>query len=794
LNPQEFVIKWRNVQLKERSAAQEHFLDLCRLINHPTPAEYDPGGEKFSFEAGVSKQGGGHGFADVWKKGFFAWEYKGRHADLDKAYQQLLQYRESLQNPPLLVVSDMEQIVIHTNFTNTVKRVETLTLDDLLRPEGMATLKVIFYEPEKLRAVKTTDQVTREAAGEFAKLADLLRGYGEDPHRAAHFLIRLLFCLFAEDIGLLPKDIFTRLVNQTRNDAKAFTALLTQLFQAMATGGWLGVEKIIHFDGGLFDEDDLVLGLDSDGMRVLAKIAGFDWSSIEPSILGTLFERSLDPAKRSQLGAHYTSREDILLIVEPVLMQPLRRRWEEVKVQAEARVEKLGQTKDRGARTRARKALTALLMSFADEIAQVKVLDPACGSGNFLYVALKQLLDLEKEVINYAAEIGVGSFFPTVSPEQLYGIELNPYAHELAQTTVWIGYIQWLRDNGFGHPSEPILKPIQNIVQMDAILAYDEDGNPVGPDWPQADVVIGNPPFLGGKRMLGILGESYISTLFDLYKERVDSRSDLVGYWFERARKYISQGRLKRAGLLATQNIRSGLNRGVLERITETGQIFMAWSDREWVLDGADVRVSMIGFDNGDEKQIRLDGKSVHKIFANLTSTVDVTKAQPLLENQNICLRTDEKGGAFDISDHLAQEMLSAPINVNGRPNSDVVIPWMSGVDVVRRPRNRWIIDFGTDASLEQASQYEMPFRHIEKVVKPQRERNRITRLREQWWIHRGPGRAMRKAWSRLKRYIVTLRVAKHLIFTFLDKKYLPDVLWFSLTGRPKKVDKGGII
>ena len=328
-SPQEFVAKWSKAALKESSASQEHFIDLCRLVGHPTPAEADPTGHEFTFEAGATKQSGGEGWADVWKKGYFAWEYKGKHKDLDEAYRQLLQYRESLLNPPLLVVSDMDRILVHTNFTNTVKRIVTIALDDLLKPEGMATLRAVFSDPDSFRAPQTTEQVTQAAAADFAHLADLLRKYGADPQEAAHFLIRLLFCLFAEDIGLLPKHLFTELVRNTRTQPDAFKDQLRQLFKAMASGGWFGFNKIRYFDGRLFD-DDSVLELDSDGLDILARVCALDWSNIEPSILGTLFERSLDPDKRSQIGAHYTSREDILLVVEPVLMAPLRRRWQEV--------------------------------------------------------------------------------------------------------------------------------------------------------------------------------------------------------------------------------------------------------------------------------------------------------------------------------------------------------------------------------------------------------------------------------------------------------------------------------
>lgn len=231
----------------------------------------------------------------------------------------------------------------------------------------------------------------------------------------------------------------------------------------------------------------------------------------------------------------------------------------------------------------------------------MQVLDPACGSGNFLYVSLKKLLDLEKEVITFAASNGVGSFFPHVHPRQLHGIELNDYAYELAQVVIWIGYLQWLRDNGFGYDADPILTPLRTIQHMDAVLARDADGHPSEPPWPAADVIVGNPPFLGGNRIRQQLGDEYVDRLFVLYEGRVPAFSDLCCYWFERAREQIAKGRARRAGLLATQGIRGGANRRVLERIKESGDIFYAQADRPWILDGAAVRISMVGFDDGNE-------------------------------------------------------------------------------------------------------------------------------------------------------------------------------------------------
>ena len=304
----------------------------------------------------------------------------------------------------------------------------------------------------------------------------------------------------------------------------------------MAAGGAFGADVIPHVDGGLFD-DDAALDLDSESRRILAEVSRLDWSAIKPSILGTLFERSLDPGKRSQLGAHYTGEEDILLIVEPVLMAPLRRRWGEIKAEVKAKAEKrdlIAGSRPSPQKTRQLAKIEAelfgLLRGFRAELAAIQVLDAACGSGNFLYVSLRLLLDLEKEVITLAAALGDSLAFPMVSPKQLHGIEINPYAYELAQTTIWIGYIQWWRDNGFGLPEEPILKPLEAIRQMDAILdltgfeggAPQAEGDapkpvrssPVEPEWPEADVIVGNPPFLGDKKMRAELGDKYVDDLF----------------------------------------------------------------------------------------------------------------------------------------------------------------------------------------------------------------------------------------------------------------------------------------
>jgi len=773
MTPQEFVDKWRRSKLTERSAAQSHFNDLCRMLGQPTPAKADPKGATFTFEKGVDKRTGGHGWADVWKKGFFAWEYKGKHKNLDAAYEQLQLYRDALLNPPLLIVSDMETLVIHTNFTNTVKRTFTLTFDDLLTKDGLRTLRNAFEHPDHLRAEQTPESVTRQAAAEFGKLAESLRQAGHDPEKAAHFLIRILFCLFAEDIGLLPENLFSRMIEETKDDPDRCRELMEELFGHMAGGGFFGLDRIPYFNGGIFDSSD-ALPLVRDDLQILARVARLDWSSIEPSILGTLFERGLDPDKRAQLGAHYTSREDILLIVEPVLMRPLRRHWEEVRQHAREFAAKWQEADSAGgAKTRARRRLEKLLYGFADEIAATTVLDPACGSGNFLYVALRELLDLEKDVIRFATDLGLPMFFPTVKPEQLYGIEINEYAHELAQATIWIGYIQWLRENGFGQPSEPILKALDNIHEMDAILAFDEDGNPVEPKWPAADVAIGNPPFLGGKLLRSELGDDYVDRVFALWDGRVARESDLCCYWFEKARGAIEDGRLKRAGLLATQAIRGGANRVVLRRIKESGDMFWAQSDREWILDGAAVHVSMVGFDKGEDGEHELDGRSAQQINSDLTSALDLTQAKRLPENRSIAFMGDSKGGPFDIPEKLARRMLASGGNPNNRPNSDVVRPWINARDLAGVPRRMWIIDFGATMSEQDAALYEAPFEFAVKEIKPRREASRTTR--SEWWIHERPRPDMRAALEQLPRFMATIRHSKHRLFDWLKAPTLPD-------------------
>jgi len=774
----EFIGKWQNVELTERSAAQQHFLDLCEVVDHPKPAAVDKSGESFTFEKGVTKHGGGQGWADVWKKGFFAWEYKGRHRDLAAAYDQLLLYREDLDSPPLLVVSDMDRIIVRTNFTATPTKVHEVRLGDMAEEASARVLRALFHAPEQLRPGVTSEAITARAAGQIAEIAISMRERGLAPFEVARFLDRIVFCLFAEDVGLLREGLFTELVAKTCQDPPRFRFWLEHLFGAMAEGGHYVYDEVRHFDGNLFS-DATALEPTAAELDRIHEAAKLDWSAVSPSVFGTLFERGMDPGKRSQLGAHYTSEEDISILIEPVVMVPLRREWGETRTAVDNLLS-IGKKKptDKGRKASRKKALGesgAMVHQFLTRLASVKVLDPACGSGNFLYVTLRRLKDLEKEVILFAESKGLGAFLPLVGPWQLYGIEISPYAYDLAQMTIWIGYLQWTRANGFQISQDPVLKPMEgNFLCRDAILDLTDPDQSREPDWPRVDFVVGNPPFLGGKLLRRELGDGYVDHLFQLWDGRVPREADLCCYWHEKARAHLEQGGCKRAGLLATQGIRGGANRKVLKRIQDTGSIFFAVSDRPWVLDGANVHVAMVGFDMGYEQEHTLNGRVVDAVHPDLSARTNVTAAARLAENSGIAFMGDTKGGAFDMARADAAGLLCAP-NPTRQPNSDVMTPWVNGKDVTSRSRDRWIIDFGVGMGETAAARFHEPFEHVRSCVLPARRTNARDSYRRLWWQHIEARPKMRGALAALKRFAVTPRLTKHRLFTWMSFPCLPD-------------------
>ncbi len=771
MTPQAFIEKWQAAELKERSASQSHFNDLCALLGIDDPITADPKGDWFTFEKGASKTAGGEGWADVWRKGCFAWEYKGPKKDLDRAFTQLQQYAIALENPPLLIVSDMAQFRIHTNWTNTVQNVHAFTIDDLRDAATRDLLRHAFTDPARLRPAKTRQLLTEQAADRFARLAQRLRMRGHDAERVAHFVNRLVFCMFAEDVDLLPGKMFERMLEQCRRDPADFEPNARMLFGAMKAGGMVGFERVEWFNGGLFDDGD-ALPLDKADLADLLVAAKLDWSDIDPSILGTLFERGLDPDKRSQLGAHYTDRDKIMQIIGPVVVDPLMAEWAEVKAGIVAALAKAEASRTKPARTKSAKAAQALRNGFLDRLVGFRVLDPACGSGNFLNLALLALKDLEHRVNLESEALGIAREFPRVGPECVMGIELNPYAAELARVSVWIGEIQWMRRNGFEAARNPILRSLGTIECRDAILA--PDGTRA--EWPVADAVVGNPPFLGNKRMISALGEEYTMALRKAWSD-VPGGVDLVCYWFAKGWRQIDNGKLMRAGLVATNSIRGGSNRETLKPIVNGGRIFDAWSDEEWTVDGAAVRVSLVCFDGIKGRPMLLNGAEVSDITSDLSWShgLDPTNAKAQEENRRCAFIGDQKSGPFEVSYDEARQLLLLPINPNGLLNADVMRPWLNGMDVSRRPSDKWIIDFGASMPIEEAALFEAPFRIVAERVKPRRDGLRRDNHRERWWIHGEARPGMRHAISNLKRYIVTPRVSKHRFFTWTSPTTLAD-------------------
>ena len=754
MSPTAFVAKWLGSNFGEKQASQEMFLDICGVLGHPTPGDY---GDKdvFTFEKPVPG-----GVPDAYLEGRFGWEFKGSDADLDGAMNQLLRYQVHLKTPPLLIVSSFNTIRIRTNFPGMETVLYEVPVAEMAQQANLAKLRNAFYDPDQLRPGRTVDQVTRETADLFQAIVEDMEQHTDDSEKLARYLNQIVFCLYAEDAGLLPGNPFSEIVRGHNHNPELFDEAIRNLFGQMATGGLFGAVKIARFNGDLFSNTDTV-ELSGTALLRLEEATRKNWRNIEPSIFGTLFERALDASKRAHLGAHYTSAEDIMLVVEPVVMAPLRREWESVQQEVG---NLLNDGHDDAARVR--------LRGFQQRLFEVEVLDPACGSGNFLYLALRSLLDLEREVIDFAAMNGWTGLTPTVKPDQMRGVEVNPYATELARTALWIGYIQWHQNNGFPYDHSPILSPLVSIQRADSVLACDGAGHPQEPEWPPAEFIIGNPPFLGGKLLRAHLGDEYVDALFSLYHGRVSAEADLVCYWFEKARDMLDRECTKRVGLLATQGIRGGANRNVLRRIKESGDIFLAWSDQPWILEGAAVHTSIVGFDDGIETVRELDGETVGSINANLTEGPDITEARRLKENLGIAFMGDTKGGPFDISESVALSMLEQP-NPDGRDNRDVVRPRVNGKDITSRPSGTWIIDFGVDLPLSEAALYEAPFEYVNEHVRPVREGSRSKVGK--WWLHERPRPEMRQALDGLSRYLVTPTTAKHRLFAWLSADVLPD-------------------
>jgi type II restriction/modification system DNA methylase subunit YeeA len=817
VNAADFIAKWSDATLRERQGSQMHFLDLCALLDQPQPTDPD----RYCFERGATKAGGDDGWADVWRRGCFAWEYKGPHKDLDKAFRQLATYVSDLENPPYLVTSDMSRIIVRTNFTNTVTAIYEFALEDLRDPAKRDLLRQIFEGSEKLKPTVSPQELTAKAVERFAELGRRLQDRRtkddrplHDPRAIAHFLNQLVFCMFAEDARLLPDKLFTKTLRGVQTHPVRAQKALASLFNAMASEEeddrfFLGVGVINWFNGGLFDGAEPLL-LEAPDLKLVADTADeHDWSEIDPAIFGTMFEEALKATrKRAALGAHYTDRAKILKIVDPVIVWPLEAEWEAARADiaaaaddaraAQARrqaiFEEAGEAlkagKGKGDEAKRRKAVTQAekdrtlalnrardrLEAFLQRLSAYRVLDPACGSGNFLYVALHALKDIELKALIEAERLtGLQSPGPRVTLDAVRGIEIEPYAAELARVTLWIGDLQWSLKNGYRNWPKPILAKLDQIENRDALL------NPDGTEaeWPTVDAIIGNPPYLGAKLMRRKLTSEVTDQIRAIY-DCLPGFTDFVCYWFEKARVAIEGGTDVRAGFVATNSIRKNTNLPVLHRIVSSTRIFNAWPEESWTIAGAAVDVSLVCFGHSPAKST-INGVEVASINADLTTGLDLTKAKSLKENVGAAFLGIQKSGPFDIPGAVAREWVALPANPNGVSNSQVLRPYWNGDDITGRPRDVWFIDLPLGLSEADAALYEKPYAHIAttadeggKLVRQLRA-ELGERAGPRWWEPHWPRSDMRAKIAGRERYLATPETALHRLFVWLHGKVLAD-------------------
>lgn len=874
---EEFISRWAASGAAERANYQLFLSELCDLLEVPRPEPAQPDNRKndYVFERSVTFQhGDGNAtpnYIDLYKRGCFVLEAKQGSdkvdaplvpelkrelkkgtavrgtAGWDKAMQaaknQAERYAKALPVedgwPPFLIIVDVgHSIELYSEFTCSGKtylpfpdpRSHRIQLEDLALPETQKLLHTVWTDPHCLDPAKRSAKVTREVADRLALLAKSLEAEGHSAEKIGNFLKRCLFTMFAEDIGLIPLNCYTELLESLRGATDKYVPIVTSLWQTMKDGGFSLVlkEKLLRFNGGLF-EDAEVLPLNEEQLELLILAGKADWKDVEPAIFGTLLERALDPTERHHLGAHYTPREYVERLVLPTVIEPLRADWDAA-LAAAVSLASDGKQKE---------AITQL-KAFHHKLCNVRVLDPACGSGNFLYVTFEHLKRLEGEVLDALDGFGekqdlLGLAGVTVDPHQLLGIEVNPRAAAIADMVLWIGYLQWhYRTMGNVQPPEPVIKKFRNIECRDAVLDYDgtallldENGQPVTrwdgittkkhpvtggqvPDetaqlpalsylnprkaqWPEADFVVGNPPFLGkGEKVRQALGPDYVKALRTVRKAVPDS-ADFVMYWWEHAAELTIAGKLVQFGFITTNSIRQIFNRRVIDRYMNNKiplSVVFAISDHPWVdsSDGAAVRIAMTVGKKGEvrgllqvvveEKKNGNEGIDVNlldkygKIHSDLTLGADTASAIPLNANQNITsMGVMLAGSGFIISKEQAMSLgLGATSGLEKH-----IREYRNGRDLTQAPRGSMVIDLYGLTSDDVFNRYPKVYQWIVDRVKSERDSNRDAGFREKWWLFGRPRPILREMCQELGRYIVTIETSKHRTFSFLPSTVLPD-------------------
>ena len=867
-----FIQRWQAATGSELATAQSFVIELCELLGVERPhatAEQD-----YMFERPL-KEGHHDGSesdrrVDCYKRGHFILEAKkikaGSHTKsysntMLGAHAQAQNYARSLPategRPPFIMVVDVGLVIeLYAEFSRTGgnyipypdPRSHKIKLEDL-RDEGMRQrLRQIWTDPMALDPSRASAKVTREVADLLAKVAKSLETQGHPLPHVSAFLTRCLFSMFAEDVGLLPppnegKGAFSELLQRHREDPPTLQRMLHALWADMDRGGFSAAlaKDVLKFNGKLFKHasaDGYTLPLNREQIDQLLQAARADWTAVEPAIFGTLLERALDPTERHALGAHYTPRAYVERLILPTVIDPLRTEWSHAQAAALLLANEASELEGKKRESKLAEA-RAEVRQFHHRLCTVRVLDPACGSGNFLYVTLEHLKRLEGEVLNQLDALGdtqekLGLEGETVTLQQLRGIELNTRAAALAELVLWIGYLQWqARTVGVRNIAEPVVHDYGNIDNRDAVLAYDRtepqkdeagnivtrwDGktfkthpvtglqvpddsaqvvqeryiNPSKAEWPQADFIVGNPPFIGNKRMRDALGDGYADALRTAWPE-VPESADFVMYWWHKAAKVVRTGQAQRFGLITTNSLTMIFNRRVIEAhqsATPPLSLDFAIADHPWVdsADGAAVRIAMSAGSAGqhegrllqvmDEKEsdngevtVTLAARNglVHadlKIGANVAAAKKLA-ANSLLSNRGVI----PHGAGFTVTPAEAEQLgLGRIPELNQH-----IRPYRNGKDLTATPRGVLVIDL-YGLQIEQVrSRFPAVYQWLLDRVKPERDENNRARVRDLWWLFAEPRSVMRRTFKGIPRYIATGQVAKHRLFQWLSSDILPD-------------------
>ncbi|TXT30505.1 MAG: hypothetical protein FD131_1668 [Rhodocyclaceae bacterium] len=853
-----FLARWRAAGGSERANYQLFIADLCALleVDPPQPANEDTRDNPYVFERRVIFHHGdgstSNGFIDCYKRGSFIGEAKKIRAGSETRQfdDALLRARGQAENyarhlpadegrPPFLVVLDVGNVIeLYAEFTCTGgsytpfpdPRSHRIRLDDLSKPEIRARLKAVWHDPHSLDPARRTARATREIAVRLARVAQSLEGKYQ-PERVAAFLSRCLFSMFAEDVGLLPKvdneGAFTGLLKTLQHAPQQFVPLVAELWQAMDEGKFSVAirAQLPRFNGKLFKQPE-VLPLDRDQIDLLLEASRADWAEVEPAIFGTLLESALNPLERHDLGAHYTPRAYVDRLVLPTVIEPLRANWHDTQAAALllANEDKLKDAAD-------------LVRAWHHKLCTTRVLDPACGSGNFLYVTLEHMKRLEGEVLDTLAQLGdtqqrLEVEGLTVDPHQFLGLEINPRAAAIAEMVLWIGYLQWhFRTQGSGLPPSPILRDFKNIECRDAVLTADTidivtdeagkpltrwDGrttkphpvtgelvpdeaaqiererytNPRPASWPQADYIVGNPPFIGAAAMRQALGDGYTEALRAAWPA-VPESADFVMFWWHHAADLTRRGEVQRFGFITTNSLKQTFNRRVLEHhLNAQPPLALAWAipDHPWVdaASGAAVRIAMTVGQPGDAPgtlqtvvaEGGADGDAVHielaektgRIHADLSIGADIVGAKALRANERLGTRGLQLIGAgFIVTPDEAAKLQPC----------DRIRPYRNGKDLTDRPRGALVIDLYGLTADEARSCYPATYQWVLERVKPERDAKAHSTdgaaYARSWWLHGKPRPELRKALAGLPRYIATVETTKHRVFQFLEATIAPD-------------------